>query len=88
MAVELRNVLVEGLGLDRKLPATLIFDHPNITAMARYLEHLLANDPADVHSDAPARTDAPTLGVSDVAGLSDDEVEAMLLAKLTEIANR
>ncbi|MEO8693821.1 MAG: beta-ketoacyl synthase N-terminal-like domain-containing protein [Acidimicrobiales bacterium] len=94
MAVELRDVLVEGLGLDRKLPATLVFDHPNIVAMARYLEHLLANDPADqgAHSDAgvdaTGRSDTPMPGARDVAGLSEDEVEALLLAKLTEIANR
>jgi acyl carrier protein len=37
MAVELRNVLSQRLGLKRPLPATLVFDYPSIQAMADYL---------------------------------------------------
>ncbi|MCC7368641.1 MAG: SDR family NAD(P)-dependent oxidoreductase [Chloroflexi bacterium] len=37
MAVELRNVLAHGLGEDRALPATLVFDHPTSEALTDYL---------------------------------------------------
>ena len=37
MAVELRNRLNKDLGLVENLPATLIFDHPTVQAVARYL---------------------------------------------------
>ena len=43
MAVQLRNQLTEALGLDRPLPASLMFDHPTIEALA---EHLLSRDDA------------------------------------------
>src|SRR5690606_34488099 len=35
MSVELRNALVAKL--DRKLPATLLFDHPSVSALARFV---------------------------------------------------
>ena len=35
MAMDIRNRLAAGSGLD--LPATLVFDHPNVGALARYL---------------------------------------------------
>lgn len=37
MAVELRNLLSQRLGLKRSLPATLVFDYPTIQAIADYL---------------------------------------------------
>ena len=37
MAVQLRNQLGAGLELDKPLPATLMFDHPTIDALASYL---------------------------------------------------
>jgi SAM-dependent methyltransferase/acyl carrier protein len=88
MAVELRNVLRQGLALERKLPATLVFDHPTIAAIATYLEPMLGGAvPAEaVEPGAEARPEARTaLEAADVAELSDDEVEAMLLSKLAEI---
>jgi hypothetical protein len=89
MAVELRNVLREGLGLAEKLPATLVFDHPTIAAIATFLLGRLDAGPAAEPGDpvpAPApSTPASILGEADVAGLSDDEVEAMLLRRLTDI---
>ncbi|HEU5470877.1 MAG TPA: SDR family NAD(P)-dependent oxidoreductase, partial [Actinophytocola sp.] len=42
MAVELRNKLAEVTGV--KLPATLVFDHPNPTALAQTLFALIAPD--------------------------------------------
>jgi acyl carrier protein len=88
MAVELRNVLRASLALDRKLPATLVFDHPTISAIATHLETQLGG-PVPADEDAPvAAADPdprPTLDASTVAELSDDEVEAMLLSRLAEV---
>ncbi len=90
MAIELRNVLRQALALEQKLPATLVFDHPTIGSIAVHLDGLLAGRAGA----APARPDVgapesgggrPTLDVADVAALSDDEVEAMLLSRLAEI---
>jgi acyl transferase domain-containing protein/SAM-dependent methyltransferase len=89
MAVELRNVLRVGLELESTLPATLVFDHPTITAIARHLEALLrrAPDASASPAFAPTRGDAPRgrLDPSSVAQLSDADVEAMLLSRLAEV---
>jgi SAM-dependent methyltransferase len=86
MAVELRNRLGAGLGLKQKLPATLIFDHPTIAAAARFLERLALPDPGpDAPTAAPARHEAPNTDVATIAGLSDDDVEALLLKKLDQL---
>jgi hypothetical protein len=88
MAVELRNVLRASLALDRKLPATLVFDHPTISAIAIHLETLLSGPapPDESGTVAGTRPDIrPALDVSMVAELSDDEVEAMLLSRLAEV---
>jgi acyl transferase domain-containing protein len=88
MAVELRNVLRGRLALDHKLPATLVFDHPTISAIATHLETLLAGPSSAAESGTvagPKPDPRPTLDVSTVAELSDDEVEAMLLSRLAEV---
>ena len=86
MALELRQRLGAGLGLARALPATLVFDHPSIEAIARLLAGELEpvatpDDPAS----APAVTSAPRLTVEEVAGLADEDVEAMLLKRLESL---
>ncbi|MEV4846031.1 SDR family NAD(P)-dependent oxidoreductase [Micromonospora matsumotoense] len=51
-AVELRNKLNTATGL--RLPATLVFDYPNPTALADHLHHTIVGGPVDVRSaDAP-----------------------------------
>ena len=88
MAVELRDVLRRSLGLEQKLPATLVFDHPTITAIASFLETLLQTGPsrtAAVAEPIEGPVTAPRLDAAEVAALDDDEVEALLLARLTEI---
>jgi acyl transferase domain-containing protein len=86
MAVELRNVLREGLALQRKLPATLVFDHPNVIAIATYLERILyADGPVAAVATPAAPEDSQTIEA--IADLPDEEVEALLLQKLAEISN-
>ena len=83
MAIELRNVLRGIVG--RPVPATVVFDHPNITALAGYLGSMVTGAPADPASVTtralmPTATSSATL-----AALSDDEVERMLIDKLAEL---
>ena len=82
MAVQLRNEIGSGLGLDRPLPATLIFDHPTIESLSTYLSAILfpRKVPAEtlVAAVDPRRRLTPAL----IAEMSDAEVELMLLDRL------
>ncbi|MEW6704987.1 MAG: SDR family NAD(P)-dependent oxidoreductase [Pseudomonadota bacterium] len=77
MAVELRNALARST--DRKLPATLLFDHPTLAALTDHLARLL-----DLGHDNPA-PEAPAAAPAEeaaLAAMSDAEAEALLLAEL------
>ncbi|WP_236005662.1 type I polyketide synthase, partial [Amycolatopsis pittospori] len=63
-AVELRNRLGEATGL--RLPATLVFDHPNPAALATYIRAELAGDEAGVDLD-PVRVAEPDEPIAIVA---------------------
>jgi malonyl CoA-acyl carrier protein transacylase/SAM-dependent methyltransferase len=85
MAVELRDRLATGLGLTRRLPATLIFDHPSIEDIASYLG-------SDVlgHGSSPTPTlrvegEGGSAAAEAVARLSEEEAEALLLQKLERL---
>jgi SAM-dependent methyltransferase len=82
MAIELRNSLGQGLQLARPLTATLMFDHPTIEAIAKFLacEWAAANPAAHADSREPASPQSPR--ARQVAGMSDEEVELLLLRKL------
>ena len=110
MAVQLRGQLGVALGLAKPLPATLLFDHPTVAAMAReLLARLVLEVPAAPGASpppsaaplarsaaattaaaaaAPATTPAttpaapPTARAAEVAAMSDEEVEALLLQRL------
>ncbi|MFT2018190.1 type I polyketide synthase [Streptomyces sp. 796.1] len=92
MAVELRNRLTAELGL--RLPATLVFDYPSPTALARHVLAELLPDGAAAAGAGTARTDgtaaAPdggpgalpgldaTAGSDDFSDIDDMDVEALL----------
>jgi acyl transferase domain-containing protein/SAM-dependent methyltransferase/acyl carrier protein len=90
MAVELRNALSAELGLPRALPATLIFDYPNVEAIADYLaSRVLFVD--QVSAECPPPSDSGVTpgdlagtppAASSIEDLSDEEVERLLLEKL------
>ncbi|MDX1532243.1 MAG: methyltransferase, partial [Rhodothermales bacterium] len=82
MAVRLRNLLQERLALEEPLPSTLVFDHPTIRKISELV--LEMQDPAEEpdRPDGVAPADEPDLREREVASLTDDEVEAMLLERL------
>jgi acyl transferase domain-containing protein/SAM-dependent methyltransferase len=86
MAVELRTRLGFGLGLPQGLPATLVFEHPTVEAIARFLLPVVAgeamNDGADVVDGG--RGAAPPAAAR-LEGLSDDDVMDLLVKKLESL---
>jgi malonyl CoA-acyl carrier protein transacylase len=87
MAVELAGRLTAGLGRERPLRSTLIFDHPTIQAIAEYIERSVLDVPAATGKDKEEEETTPSAAHlrEDLEGLSDEEVEQMLLTKLKEI---
>nr|AHB82053.1 polyketide synthase [Sorangium cellulosum] len=83
MAVELRTRLAAALG--RKLPTTVIFDYPRLGALA---DHVLADVLDLAPRPAAARGGAPdALRAEAVRNMSEDEAEALLLAKLSSLGD-
>jgi len=89
MTLELRNSLGGALG--QTLPSTVIFEYPTIEAMARYLEGDFSADAAGPVTPNTARVPGRIFKRSSVAEkssearlreMSDDDAEAMLLARL------
>jgi len=90
MAVELRNLLSESLGLERPLPAMLVFDYPSVEAISAYLarEVLALEEPTAAPAPeppAPVESDDGAPGaealLDRIEELSDEEVERLLAQK-------
>jgi acyl transferase domain-containing protein len=82
MAVQLRNELGSGLGLDRPLPATLMFDRPTIDSLSTYLSAVLFPEERTTETVVAADSPPPSIDPSAIAEMSDAEVELLLLDRL------
>jgi len=82
-AVELRERLVAELGFD--VPVTVVFDHPTIERMGRYLSGLMS---ADENSPVPVDSSPESDRIDELQALPERELEALLLRKLESIESR
>ncbi|MEO8804850.1 MAG: type I polyketide synthase [Burkholderiaceae bacterium] len=83
MAVELKRRLERGAG--RPMPSTLTFNYPNVAALARFLEtQLIVKAPeAAAAPEVSAAVIVPS-AEAELDTLSDDELEARLMARLEQ----
>jgi len=84
MAVELKRRLERGVG--RGLPSTLTFNYPNVAALAAYLDSqtALVQTPEPVVGAPLTVPSRPEFAEGDLDSLTDDELEARLLARLEQ----
>ena len=84
MAIELRNLLGNGLGLDRTLPATLLFDYPTIGALTNYLtEEIIGSElPEEIPPTSQASAAGASYEDSGFEDLSDEEISDSLQKEL------
>src|SRR5262249_38500299 len=90
MAVEVRGQLGHGLPLEQPLPATLVFDHPTIGAIADYLDARLPGGTPPAATPPEPAPDACVSGSTapaDITNLSDDDVMRLLLDKLEDVSS-
>jgi len=80
MAVELRNLLGAGLAVEQPLPATLVFDHPTVEAIAGYLRREVlgeGGEPAPPSAGDEADGSAVEDLLASIELMSDDDVARM-----------
>ncbi len=79
MAVQLRGALSRRLAIDPPLPATLIFEHPTIDAIAQHLLlRLFPTEPPVAVPAAPPAVSAAVMAEGAVRAMSDAEIAALL----------
>ncbi|MER5362907.1 type I polyketide synthase, partial [Streptomyces sp. NPDC002785] len=83
-AVELRNRLGAATGV--RLPATLIFDHPTVNALVRFLRGELVPD--DASAVTPLLAELDRLEASLVGATPDDEGRTRITARLQALLTR
>lgn len=83
MAIRLRKILTEELGLGDPLPASVAFDHPSIEALATFLLPRIGGGDDD-RAPEPAAAPAPAQHEVDISEMSDEEVEALLLQRVSK----
>jgi epothilone polyketide synthase D len=94
MAMELRNRIKTALGDKLRLPPTLVFDHPTLDAIAKFVESRLfagaqaapAAEPAA--QAAVSKAEAAQVAESKVAVLTDTDVSEELARRLAGIDRR
>ena len=78
MAVELRNLLGAGLGLDEPLPATLVFDYPTVEALEEYLAKIVLGRPEPAPSTVLDEPRDPDALLASIELMSDDDVARLI----------
>jgi hypothetical protein len=83
MAVELRNLLSAGLGLERSLPASLVFDYPTVEAITGYLAgRLLSPATGETKESGEKKRDTTGDILAALEDMPNEEVERMLSARV------
>jgi SAM-dependent methyltransferase len=83
MAMQLRSRLASDLGLTTRLPATIVFDHPTCRALGAFLAGQVDGGRPPATPETPPAV--PEGKRSDIDGLSEEQVEALLLERLDSI---
>lgn len=78
MAVELRNMLGKGLGLQKGLPATLVFDYPTIETLTDFLFSLTPFCEKEQKRGDPDDSSDPDDLIDALEDLSDEAVDRLL----------
>jgi acyl carrier protein len=87
MAVELRNMLARDTALT--LPATLLFDYPTIDTLMGYLiERIDVPKAASINNEIVPEEPEDNHAQDEVAALSDEEAEALLLQELNSFTTK
>ena len=92
MSLDFRRQLEGTLDLGGKLPATLIFERPNAESIASYIEECWLNtsDPTDSKEsevrEVPDDSDPSTVSEKELMEMSETEVEALLLKRISTAA--
>ena len=83
MAVELRNLLSTGIGMDRSLPASLVFDYPTVEAIVGYLaKRLLEREVGGSNETGEKKPETADEILATLEEMPNEEVQRILSARL------